>query len=88
MSIWNRREALSGFAAATAALVTSGNRLASDLFAAGGADKSGPLTIAPFRFDVTPPAGHSCCGGWIKPIVGVDDAQEAIGFVLSGAGKP
>lgn len=46
------------------------------------------LQIAPFRFDVTPPEGHSLCGGWIKPVVGVDDNLEAIGYVLLGAGKP
>lgn len=46
------------------------------------------LHIAPFRFDVTPPMGHSLCGGWIKPVIGVDDPLEAIGYVLLGAGKP
>ena len=46
------------------------------------------LRIAPFRFDVSPPIGHGCCGGWIKPIEAYDDPQEAIGFVLTGAGKP
>ena len=46
------------------------------------------LHISPFRFDVTPPLGHGCCGNWIKPIEGYDDAHEAIGFVLQGAGKP
>jgi hypothetical protein len=46
------------------------------------------LTLAPFRFDVTPPEGHPLCGGWIKPVLGVDDPLEAIGFVLRGAGKP
>lgn len=46
------------------------------------------LKIAPFRFDVTPPTGHPLCGGWITPVVGVDDPLEAIGFVLTGAGKP
>lgn len=49
---------------------------------------TGALHIAPFRFDVTPPKGHSCCGGWIKPIEVVDDALEAVGIVLLGAGKP
>ncbi|MFN9717452.1 MAG: hypothetical protein ACK58L_02090 [Planctomycetota bacterium] len=53
---------------------------------------SGPradhFRIAPFRFDVTPPMGHSCCGGWIKPIEAVDDSLEAIGYVLLGAGDP
>lgn len=46
------------------------------------------LEIAPFRFDVTPPSGHPLCGGWIRPVDGVDDALEAIGFVLRGAGEP
>ena len=46
------------------------------------------LRIAPFRFDVTPPVGHPLCGGWITPVVDSDDALEAIGFVLLGAGKP
>lgn len=46
------------------------------------------LRIAPFRYDVTPPDGHSLCGGWIEPVVGVDDPLEAIGYVLLGAGKP
>lgn len=50
--------------------------------------RSADLAIAPFRFDVTPPMGHSLCGGWIKPVVAVDDPLEAIGFVLTGAGKP
>ncbi len=58
----------------------------------GRADESavgeGQLHAAPFRFDVTPPMGHSLCGGWIKPVVGVDDPLEAIGFVLLGSGKP
>ena len=49
---------------------------------------AGALHIAPFRFDVTPPIGHSCCGGWIKPIEVVDDALEAVGVVLLGAGQP
>ena len=52
------------------------------------AAKNRPLTIAPFRFDLTPPIGHSCCGGWIKPVEVVDDELEAIGFVLSGLDKP
>ena len=52
------------------------------------ADSSAGLRIAPFRFDVTPPVGHPLCGGWIKPVAGVDDGLEAIGFVLLGAGEP
>ncbi|MCF6284742.1 MAG: hypothetical protein L3K26_06100 [Candidatus Hydrogenedentes bacterium] len=52
------------------------------------AQAAGNLHLAPFRFDVTPPMGHSLCGGWITPVEGVDDPLEAIGFVLLGAGKP
>jgi hypothetical protein len=48
----------------------------------------GGLQIAPFKFDVTPPLGHSCCGGWIKPVEVIDDALEANGLVLLGAGRP
>ncbi|MEZ6048276.1 MAG: hypothetical protein R3C11_22420 [Planctomycetaceae bacterium] len=46
------------------------------------------LAIASFRFNVSPPEGHSLCGGWIKPVVGYDDDLEAIGVVITGAGKP
>lgn len=55
---------------------------------AEGADGIGSLHIATFRYDVTPPMGHSLCGGWIRPVEGVDDPLEAVGFVLLGAGKP
>ena len=50
--------------------------------------ESAEIRLAPFRFDVTPPPGHSLCGGWIKPVTGVDDALEALGFVLLGCGEP
>jgi hypothetical protein len=46
------------------------------------------LHVASFRCEVTPPTGHSLCGGWIKPVSGVDDPLEAIGLVLLGAGAP
>jgi len=49
---------------------------------------AGNLHLAPFRFDVTPPLGHSLCGGWITPVIGHDDPLEALGFVLLGAGPP
>jgi len=48
----------------------------------------GDLKLARFRFDVTPPTGHSLCGGWIQSVVDVDDELEAIGLVLLGAGAP
>lgn len=46
------------------------------------------LKIAAFRVDASPPKDHPLCGGWIKPVVGMDDPEEAIGFVLTGAGDP
>lgn len=46
------------------------------------------LFVSRFRFDATPPLGHPLCGGWIKPVVGVDDSLEAIGVVLLGGGAP
>lgn len=46
------------------------------------------LRLATFRYDVTPPMGHSLCGGWIEPVLGVSDPLEAIGYVLLGAGDP
>ncbi|MBL9201770.1 MAG: hypothetical protein JNL39_14765 [Opitutaceae bacterium] len=49
---------------------------------------AGNLHLATFRFEVTPPPGHSLCGGWIKPAEAVDDPLEAIGLVLLGAGPP
>jgi hypothetical protein len=84
MSSVTRREFLER-TAATAAAWSLGPE---SLTAAGSTVKAGSLHLAPVRFDVTPPMGHSLCGGWIKPVVGYDDPQEAIGFVLLGAGKP
>jgi len=46
------------------------------------------LRLTSFRFNVTPPTGHSLCGGWINPVSAVDDDLEAIGFVLQGCGDP
>lgn len=51
-------------------------------------DNAAALRIATFRFDVTPPKGHGCCGGWIKPVETVDDELEALGLVILGAGQP
>ncbi len=48
----------------------------------------GPLRIATFRFDATPPIGHGCCGGWIKPVEVIDDPLEGLGIILLGAGAP
>jgi hypothetical protein len=53
-----------------------------------GQNSTAPFSIAPFRFDVTPPLGHALLGGLIMPAVAHDDALEAIGYVLLGAGAP
>lgn len=78
----NRRHLLEGMIGASVAGWTL-TGICQDEAASGG-----NLHLAPFRFDVTPPKGHSCCGGWITPVVAVDDTLEAIGFVVLGAGKP
>ena len=77
----NRRDFISG----TTGAMVAGALLTSDSVAA---DKPGDLRLATFRFDVTPPEGHSLCGGWIRPVVAVDDPLEAMGYVLMGIGKP
>lgn len=46
------------------------------------------LHLATFSSDVTPPAGHPLCGGWIEPVRGVDDPLKCNGIVLLGAGAP
>ena len=68
----NRRD----FISASAGAVLAGSVLSGQANAAG---KTGNLQLATFRFDVTPPMNHSLCGGWIKPVLGVDDPLEAIG---------
>lgn len=67
---------------------TSAALAASSSLSAGFATEADGLRLATFRIDVTPPMGHSLCGGWIQPVIGVDDPLEAIGYVLLGAGKP
>ena len=71
-------------------LGTSAGAVAAGLLPASvqGNQSTGNLHVGTFRFDVTPPKGHGCCGGWIKPVEAVDDPLEAIGYVLLGAGKP
>jgi hypothetical protein len=83
MSTTTRRDFLKQSIAASAA------GWASSAAMALGTDPSpGNPHLAPFRFDVTPPKGHPCCGGWITPVVDVDDPLEAVGFVLLGVEKP
>ncbi len=83
MARLRRRRFLQASAAGATALGLAGLTIPSE-----AASPNSSLKIAPFRFDVTPPMGHSCCGGWIKPIEAVDDSLEAIGYVLLGAGAP
>src|SRR5436305_14486445 len=47
-----------------------------------------PIQLARFSADVTPPIGHPCMGGGIKPAEKIDDPLFANGFVLFGDGKP
>ncbi|WP_442510403.1 hypothetical protein SH528x_002021 [Novipirellula sp. SH528] len=83
----NRREFIAA-STATAATFASGLATSSALSQTLAETRVGSLHLGTFRFDVTPPMGHSLCGGWIKPVVGVDDPLEAIGYVLLGSGKP
>jgi hypothetical protein len=43
--------------------------------------------IATFRVDVTPPLGSPLVGGWVKPLVAVDDPLWAKGIVLEDGGR-
>ena len=69
-----RREFLAASTATAAMFASEGATSAAETESG-----SGNLHLGTFRFDVTPPLGHSLCGGWIKPVVGVDDPLEAIG---------
>ena len=84
MNTGDRRE----FLTRTVLASSAGWTLAANPSWAKDENQNGNFHLAPFRFDVTPPKGHSCCGGWIKPVVAVDDPLQAIGFVVLGAGKP
>jgi hypothetical protein len=44
--------------------------------------------LAIFSADVTPPLGHPCMGGGIKPVARIEDPLFVHGFVLLGAGEP
>ena len=85
MDDFNRRMFLKAAGAGSAGILTGS---INSLVQAAETAPAGNLLIAPFRFDVTPPLGHGLCGGWIKPVVAVDDQLEAIGFVLLGAERP
>ncbi|HEY1785594.1 MAG TPA: hypothetical protein VGG30_08605, partial [Pirellulales bacterium] len=41
-----------------------------------------PLRVATFRVDVTPPVGSPLCGGWIMPMIAIDDPLWAKGVVI------
>lgn len=44
--------------------------------------------ISTFEVDATPPMGHPLCGGWITPVLAVDDPLLLRGVVIQGAGLP
>jgi len=44
--------------------------------------------LATFQVEVTPPLGHPCMGGGIKPASRVDDPLFVHGFILLGKTKP
>lgn len=64
--------------------------LAVCLTAAAASDSATPAregtSLATFACDITPPEGHPLCGGWIKPLEGVDDPELAKGVVLRDPG--
>lgn len=84
------RRSLLGAAGALGALSTFRSELlARDALEDAPQTQSRPtLSLASFRFDVTPPLGHSLCGGWIAPVQGIDDPLEAIGLVILGIDQP
>lgn len=46
------------------------------------------LRLSRFTVEVTPPIGHPCMGGGIAPVKEILDPLYAIGFTLTGLGKP
>lgn len=49
---------------------------------------AGPVRVATFRADVTPPVGAPLCGGLVKPVAGVSEPLQALGVVLLSDDKP
>jgi len=90
MNRFTRREFANYIAGSAGTALATGSAwaLLSDAARAETALDTKNLSLATFRFVVTPPPGHSLCGGWITPVKDVDDDLEAIGFVLLGCGKP
>jgi len=76
------------FLTTSSAGLASGLGLPFNALTAQASAHTGNLHLARFRFDVTPPLGHSLCGGWIKPVEAIDDPLEAIGLIILGAGEP
>lgn len=88
MSSTNRRDFLFSSSISAGGLIAGGMLGGINNLHASDDLKPPALRIAPFRFDVTPPLGHSLCGGWIPPAAEIVDTLEAIGFVLLGCGQP
>jgi len=53
------------------------------LLAPVGHQGAGEFRAAAFSCDATPPLGHPLCGGWIKPLVSVDEPLLAKGVAIS-----
>lgn len=53
------------------------------LCVSSGATAAPLRQVATFSCEATPPIGHPLCGGWIKPLVTVDDPLLAKGIVLA-----
>jgi hypothetical protein len=83
----NRREFV-GRSLGAGALAGLASLEAAELPSARGESPQPGLRLACFRCDVTPPAGHPLCGGWIEPVRAVDDPLYVLGVVLLGSGKP
>lgn len=46
------------------------------------------LRLSTFTVEVTPPIGHPCMGGGVAPVKEILDPLYAVGFTLTGLGKP
>lgn len=63
-------------------------RAAEPRLAAAPPQADGPLRIATFEADVTPPLGSPLCDALVMPAKKIDDPLSAKGIVILGAGKP
>ena len=55
---------------------------------AGAENRAAGFRLSTFSADVTPPLGHSLCGGMVAPAARIGDPLSARGVVLWGDGAP